>query len=47
MICGDESHANDGCGGWSEEMEQRGVVAGGAGLRPPAEATTGVCGSCA
>jgi len=43
MICGDETaeaHANDGCGGWSEEMESRGVVEGGAGLRPPAEATT-------
>ena len=40
MICGDESHANDGCGGWSEEMERRGVVEGGAGLRPPTEATT-------
>jgi len=43
MICGDETaeaHANDGCGGWSEEMESRGVVEGAAGLRPPAEATT-------
>ena len=43
MICGDASateYANDGCGGWSEEMEARGVVAGGAGLRPPHEATT-------
>ncbi|HEY3563050.1 MAG TPA: YciI family protein [Kribbella sp.] len=43
MIAGDESaaaHADDGCGGWSEEMEARGVVAGGAGLRPPHEATT-------
>ncbi|GAB2684929.1 YciI family protein [Kribbella swartbergensis] len=43
MICGDESaaaHANDGCGGWSEEMVRRGVVEGGAGLRPPSEATT-------
>jgi hypothetical protein len=43
MICGDESaaaHADDGCGGWSEEMAARGVVAGGAGLRPPSEATT-------
>ncbi|GAA1573655.1 YciI family protein [Kribbella hippodromi] len=43
MICGDESaaeHANDGCGGWTEEMENRGVVVGGAGLRPPDEATT-------
>ncbi|MFC9691913.1 YciI family protein [Kribbella sp. NPDC056951] len=43
MIAGDESaaeHANDGCGSWSEEMEARGVVTGGAGLRPPTEATT-------
>jgi hypothetical protein len=43
MIAGDESaaaHANDGCGGWTEEMEARGVLAGGAGLRPPDEATT-------
>ncbi len=43
MIAGDESaaeHANDGCGGWSEEMEARGVVTGGAGLYPPTEATT-------
>ncbi|WP_350274313.1 YciI family protein [Kribbella sp. HUAS MG21] len=43
MICGDESaaeHANDGCGGWSEDMEARGVVTGGAGLHPPDEATT-------
>ncbi len=29
-----------GCGGWSEEMEARGVVRGGAGLRPSSEATT-------
>ncbi|TWD75104.1 hypothetical protein FB561_6541 [Kribbella amoyensis] len=43
LICGDESaeaHAQDGCGDWSEEMESRGVVEGGAGLRPPSEATT-------
>jgi hypothetical protein len=44
LICGDEEtaaeHADDGCGGWSEEMTARGVVAGGAGLRPPADATT-------
>ncbi|MQA77680.1 MAG: transcription initiation protein [Streptosporangiales bacterium] len=43
LICGDESaaaHANDGCGGWTEEMLRRGVVRGGGGLRPPAEATT-------
>jgi len=29
-----------GCGGWSEEMEARGIVRGGAGLHPPADATT-------
>lgn len=43
MICGDESaaeHAEDGCGGWSEEMLARGVLYGGDGLRPPDEATT-------
>jgi hypothetical protein len=43
LICGDESaaeHADDGCGGWSEEMAARGVLVGGGGLRPPAEATT-------
>ncbi len=43
LICGDESasaHANAGCGGWSEEMQRRGVLQGGAGLRPPSDATT-------
>ncbi|SDM17010.1 YciI family protein [Allokutzneria albata] len=43
LICGDESaaeHAEDGCGGWSEEMEARGVIRGGGGLRPPTDATT-------
>lgn len=44
LICGDESaaaHADDGCGGWTEEMLRRGVLLpGGAGLRPPADATT-------
>lgn len=43
LICGDESaaaHANDGCAGWSEEMQSRGVLQGGAGLRPPSDATT-------
>jgi hypothetical protein len=43
LICGDESaaaHANDGCGGWTEEMTARGVVRGGGGLRPPTDATT-------
>jgi hypothetical protein len=43
LIAGDESaaeHAEDGCGGWSEEMVARGVIRGGGGLRPPTEATT-------
>ena len=43
FICGDESaaeHANDGCGGWSEEMARRGIIRGGGGLRPPSDATT-------
>jgi len=43
LICGDESaaaHADDGCGGWNEEMQARGVLRGGAGLRPPTDATT-------
>jgi hypothetical protein len=30
----------DGCGGWSEEMQSRGIVRGGGGLRPPNEAVT-------
>jgi hypothetical protein len=41
LIRGDESaaaHAEDGCGGWSERMVERGVLRGGGGLRPPAEA---------
>jgi hypothetical protein len=43
LICGDESaaaHADDGCGGWDAEMQQRGVLVGGAGLYPPSDATT-------
>jgi hypothetical protein len=44
MICADEAtgaaHAEDGCGGWTEEMTERGVLRGGGGLRPPNEATT-------
>jgi hypothetical protein len=43
LICGDESaaaHANDGCRGWTQEMEGRGVLQGAAGLRPPTDATT-------
>ena len=48
MICGDPSApasqleelaAMKGCDGWSEEMERRGIVRGGAGLRPASEAT--------
>ncbi|MEV4108370.1 YciI family protein [Nonomuraea sp. NPDC049695] len=35
-----EEIALHGCGGWSEEMARRGVVRGGLGLRPAAEATT-------
>jgi hypothetical protein len=43
LICGDESaaaHAEDGCGGWMEEMQERGVLQAVGGLRPPAEART-------
>jgi hypothetical protein len=47
LICGDESaaaHADEGCGGWSEEMARRGFLPEGAlaagGLRAPAEAKT-------
>jgi hypothetical protein len=43
MICGDETaeeHANDGCCGWSEDLERRGKIRGGGGRRPPTEATT-------
>lgn len=47
MICGDESTGKSmedagivGCDGWTEEMEGRGVLRGGAGLRPPDDATT-------
>ena len=43
LICGDESaaaHAEDGCGGWMEEMAERGALAASGGLRPPAEAKT-------
>ena len=43
LICGDESaaaHADDGCGGWIEEMAGRGALAATGGLRPPAEAKT-------
>ncbi|MBC6459185.1 transcription initiation protein [Actinomadura sp. HBU206391] len=47
MICSDvsemvpgEAEATAGCGGWSEEMERRGILQGGAGLRPSSDATT-------
>lgn len=45
LVCGDEALVPDdvlerGCEGWAAEMERRGVVRGGAGLRPPDEATT-------
>jgi hypothetical protein len=45
LIGGDESTAKKfeeepGCGGWSEEMTERGVLKGGFGLYPPDDATT-------
>jgi hypothetical protein len=43
LICGDEStaeHADEGCGGWTEEMTGRGLLRVTGGLRPPAEART-------
>ena len=43
LICGDESaaaHADEGCGGWTEEMEERGVLRMTGGLGPAAEAKT-------
>ena len=43
LNCGDESaatHAEDGCGGWMEEMTERGALAAAGGLRPPTEAKT-------
>jgi hypothetical protein len=43
LICGDESaaaHAEEGCGGWTEEMEERGMLRLTGGLQPPAEAKT-------
>jgi hypothetical protein len=43
LICGDESaaaHAQDGCGGWMEDMQERGALRAAGGLRPPAEART-------
>jgi hypothetical protein len=40
LIRGDETaeaHADEGCGGWTAEMERRGVLCSAGGLRPPAE----------
>jgi hypothetical protein len=40
LICGDETaaeHADEGCGGWDEEMTSRGVLVDAAQLRPPDE----------
>jgi hypothetical protein len=37
LICGDESaaaHAEEGCGGWTEEMAERGMLQVSGGLRP-------------
>src|SRR5580693_4586038 len=44
LICGDETaaeHANDGCGGWYEEMTESGVLVGGGVLRAPEEGQAG------
>ncbi|UJW35832.1 YciI family protein [Saccharothrix sp. AJ9571] len=40
MIGGDEAGANEGCGGWTERMEERGVLRTAIGLRPKEEAVT-------
>lgn len=48
MICGDEQqmptpgpvNTVQGCNSWAAEMERRGVLRGGAGLRPTTDATT-------
>src|SRR5260370_12155561 len=43
LICGDESaaaHAEDGCSGWMEEMQERGQLQVTGGLPPPGEAKT-------
>ena len=37
LICGDESaaaHAQEGCGGWMDEMQERGILRATGGLRP-------------
>ncbi|MFC4146112.1 YciI family protein [Micromonospora mangrovi] len=48
MICGNEEQMPSpgplstlqGCSGWAQEMSRRGVLRGGAGLRPSTDATT-------
>jgi hypothetical protein len=43
LICGDESaaaHADEGCGGWTQDMEERGMLRLTGGLRPPDQAKT-------
>jgi hypothetical protein len=43
LICGDESaasHADEGCGGWTQEMTERGLLRSAGGLRPAGEART-------
>src|SRR5260370_38918001 len=44
LICGDESaaaHAEDGCSGWMEEMQERGQLRATGGPRPPAPGRAG------
>lgn len=44
MIAGSEEPTAEqlavGCGGWSEDLQNRGILLGGGGLHPPATATT-------
>ena len=43
LICGDESaaaHADEGCGGWTEDLAERGMLQLTAGLGPPEQART-------
>ena len=43
LICGDESaaaHADKGCGGWTEDLAERGMLQLTGGLGPAAEAKT-------
>ena len=43
LICGDESaaaHADEGCDGWTQDMEERGMLRLTGGLRSPDQAKT-------